>query len=47
MISSSMKAVAVAGGTGPAGALELVKIPVPVPQSGQVLIKVRAAVLTT
>ena len=38
-----MKAVAVAGGTGPAGALVLVKIPVPIPQSGEVLIKVRAA----
>ncbi|HQP20191.1 MAG TPA: alcohol dehydrogenase catalytic domain-containing protein, partial [Phenylobacterium sp.] len=41
--SSSMTAIAIEGGRGPAEALKAVEIPRPVPGPGQILIKVEAA----
>ncbi|WP_425145143.1 NAD(P)H-quinone oxidoreductase [Deinococcus sp.] len=42
-VPETMRAVVVRGGKGPASALELEQVPVPVPREGQVLIRVRAA----
>ena len=43
MTSSTMTAIAVDGGKGPADALKPVQIPVPTPGEGQILVKVAAA----
>ena len=40
---AQMTAIAIEGGKGPAEALKAVRIPVPQPQAGQILIRVRAA----
>ena len=41
--AETMTAIAVEGGRGPASALKPVRLPLPQPRSGEVLIRVRAA----
>ena len=43
MLPHSMLAIAIRGGAGPASALYAVQLPLPVPQAGQILIRVHAA----
>jgi len=43
MLPHSMLAIAIRGGAGPASALYAVQLPLPVPQAGQILIRVNAA----
>jgi len=43
MLPHSMLAIAIRGGAGPASALYAVQLPLPVPQAGQILIRVSAA----
>ncbi|MBS0465115.1 MAG: NAD(P)H-quinone oxidoreductase [Proteobacteria bacterium] len=43
MNAATMTAIAVRGGTGSADALHAVRVPMPIPETGQVLLRVRAA----
>ena len=42
-LPATMNAIAIRGGSGPASALHPVQLPVPVPRTGEILIRVRAA----
>jgi len=43
MLPETMKAIAIEGGAGPASALHIVHVPLPIPRDGEILIRVRAA----
>jgi len=43
MLPSTMPAIAIRGGAGPAGSLHAIELPIPQPRAGEILIRVRAA----